>query len=251
MIDLKSKEELAIIGGNCQVLAELFLEMGAWVQAGVSAIELDRQAEDWIVKRKSKPAFKGYRGYPATLCVSINDEVVHGIPRKDKLFKAGDVVGVDCGLQRKGFYADMAYTYAINGIEEKTQRLLDAARESLFEGIREARVGNRLFDISHAIQSHVETRGYSVVREFVGHGIGRQLHEDPQVPNFGEKGKGIRLVEGMVLAIEPMVNAGAPDVTVDNDGWTVRTKDGRVSAHFEHTIAITSDGPRILTEKPR
>ncbi|MBI2058645.1 MAG: type I methionyl aminopeptidase [Nitrospirae bacterium] len=251
MIDLKSKDELKVIGDGCRLLSELFQELGQWVKEGVSTFDLDRETENWIVKHKAKPAFKGYRGYPASLCVSINDEVVHGIPNRNKKVTAGDIVGVDCGLIHNGFYADMAFTYIIGEVSDEIRRLVDSTRESLYRGIEKARTGNRLFDISHTIQAYVEERGYSVVREFVGHGIGRQLHEDPQVPNYGQAGKGVPLTEGLVLAIEPMVNAGGSEVRVEPDGWTVRTKDGSLSAHFEHTVAITSNGPEILTQVPR
>lgn len=248
MIDIKTRTELDVIRDNCRLLARLFKEMDVWVKVGVSAAELDAEAENWILKHKAKPAFKGYKGFPATLCISVNDEVVHGIPSKKKVFAKGDLVGIDCGLLLNGFYADMAFTYAIDAVPEASDRLLRVTRDSLYAGIDQARTGGRLFDISHAVQSLVEEKGYSVVREFVGHGIGRALHEDPQVPNYGSKGKGIRLMEGMVLAIEPMVNGGGADVVVEEDGWTVRTKDGSLSAHFEHTIAITKNGPEILTE---
>jgi methionyl aminopeptidase len=193
------------------------------------------------------PAFKGYQGFPGSLCVSINEEVVHGIPSKKRLVMAGDIVGMDFGVIYKGYYGDSAVTVPVGKVGADVKLLLDTARESLEAGIAEARVGNRLFDISHAIQKHVEGRKFSVVREFVGHGIGRHLHEEPQVPNFGPKGKGIPLREGMVIAIEPMVNMGGHAVRVESDGWTAVTADGSLSAHFEHTVVITDKGPEILT----
>ncbi len=208
---------------------------------------LDAFVEKQIIEKKGIPAFKGYRGYPATLCVSVNEVIVHGIP-SDRIIRDGDIVGIDLGVIYEGFYGDAAITVPVGDVPEEVTHLLEVTEKSLYAGIGQGKVGGRLSDISHAVQSCVEPEGYSIVTDFVGHGIGRSLHEEPQIPNFGPKGKGPRLKEGMVLAIEPMVNLGRPDVTVMNDGWTAVTSDGSLSAHFEHTIAITKDGPVILSK---
>jgi methionyl aminopeptidase len=215
---------------------------------GINTHELDKFAENTIHKRKAQPAFKGYRGYPATICASINSQVVHGIPSTKIKLKQGDIISIDLGVYYQGFYGDAAYTYPVGKINERTQKLLRVAEESLYVGIEKASEGNRLFDISYAIQSYVEKNGYSVVRDFVGHGIGRSLHEEPQIPNYGKKGRGPRLKKGMTLAIEPMVNEGGWEVEILEDGWTAVTKDGKLSSHFEHTVAITQNGPLILTK---
>lgn len=215
-------------------------------QPGVTTKELDRLAESFIRSRGARPTFKGYRGYPASICTSINDVVVHGIPSSTKL-KEGDILGIDVGVTLREYIADAAITIGIGSISAEAQALLDATSRSLELAIEQCRVGNRIGDISHAVQSYVESQGYSVVRTLVGHGVGRQMHEDPQVPNFGLPGRGPRLLEGMVLAIEPMVNMGGPEVEVGPDNWAIYTKDGSLSAHFEHTVAITADGPRVLT----
>ncbi len=228
-----------------QIVAGALEAVGKLIAPGVTTIELDRVAEEYILSKKAKAAFKNYRGYKHTLCTSVNEEVVHGIPSARKL-KEGDIVGVDCGALLKGFYGDMARTFAVGKIDNEARRLLNVTEESLYKGIEAAVVGNRLHDISAAVQRHVEAAGFSVVRDFVGHGIGTGLHEDPQIPNFGEAGTGVKLKEGMVFAIEPMVNAGDWRVKVLNDGWTVVTQDMSLSAHFEHSIAITKDGPCIL-----
>ncbi|MDR4500369.1 MAG: type I methionyl aminopeptidase [Nitrospirales bacterium] len=217
------------------------------LKPGITTIELDRIAEDCIRGYGATPAFKGYRGYPKTLCVAVNDQVVHGIPGNRELHD-GDIVGLDLGAIVEGFYGDGAITIAVGNIPEEIEKLLTVTNESLKRGIEKAVVGNRLSDISHAVQSYVEAHGFSVVRDFVGHGIGRQLHEEPQVPNYGRPGQGPRLKSGMVLAIEPMVNMGKAAVRVLDDGWTAVTADGSLSAHFEHTIAIQPDGPaKVLT----
>lgn len=246
MIILKSREEIELMRAANQIVAELMARLAEVVDVGVTTIELDRIAEELTLKKGAKPAFKGYRGYKHTLCTSVNEEVVHGIPCGRKLL-SGDIVGIDCGVLYKGFYGDSARTFAVGKVSEPAKRLLKVTEESLFIGIDQARVGNRLFDISHAVQKHVEDNGFSVVRDFVGHGIGTQLHEDPQIPNFGEAGTGVKLREGMVLALEPMVNAGTYEVEVLKDGWTVVTKDRGLSAHFEHTIAVTDKGPLVLS----
>jgi methionyl aminopeptidase len=229
------------------IVADVLKEIRPLVRPGVSTLELDAFAEKVIQDAGAKPAFKGYRGYPRTLCTSINDQVIHGIPSKDVVLKAGDLVSIDVGALIDGFYGDAAITVPVGTLQPQAARLIQVIEEALALGIAEARPGNRLYDISSAIQRHVETNGFSVVREFVGHGIGRSLHEDPQVPNFGERGRGPRIQSGMVLAIEPMVNAGGSKTVVQEDQWTAVTADGSLSAHFEHTIAVLDDGPQILT----
>lgn len=231
--------------GN-RVLALLFEHLEQFIQPGVTTAELDKEAEIFIHSYNALPAFKGYRGYPATLCTSVNEEVIHGIPGPHQL-KEGDIVSIDVGTLFDGFYSDSARTFAVGAVSEKAQRLMDVTKSALYEGINRAVAGNRLYDISAAIQHVVETAGFSVVREFVGHGIGRALHEDPQVPNFGKKGTGPILQEGMTIAIEPMVNEGSWKVHIRKDGWTAVTADGSLSAHFEHSIAITGNGPVILS----
>jgi methionyl aminopeptidase len=234
-----------------QIVAEVLLRLQDEVKPGVTTLDLDRIAEEMTRKRGAVPAFKGYRVgtrvFPASLCVSINEEVVHGIPASRAL-KEGDIVGLDFGVAVEGYFGDAAVTVPVGKISPEAQHLLDATRGSLWQGIRTINVGGRLGDLSHAIQSYAEGAGLSVVREFVGHGIGRQLHEEPQVPNFGEPGRGRLLREGMVLAIEPMLNLGEPGVMVKDDGWTAVTRDGSLSAHFEHSVAITAEGPVVLTQ---
>jgi len=228
------------------LVAQTLEALKGLISPGVTTEELDRFAEEFIRERGGIPAFKGYRGYPKTLCVSVNEEVVHGIPDKRRL-KEGDIVSLDLGVVIDGYYGDAAITVAVGEVSEVAKRLIKVTEEALYKGIEQARPGNRLTDISHVIQRHVEEAGFSVVREFVGHGIGRQLHEEPQVPNFGPPNRGPLLEVGMVLAIEPMVNAGTWQVRISKNGWTVVTADGSLSAHFEHTVAITSNGPEILT----
>ena len=218
------------------------------MQPGVTTAEIDRIAEKYILSQGAVPNFKNYNGYPATACISINNEVIHGIPSKKRVIKEGDIVSIDLGAQFDGYHGDNAATFACGEISEEAKRLMDTTRESLYEGIAAAVSGGRIGDIGYAIQQYVESRGYSVVRKFVGHGVGTNLHEAPEVPNFGTRGRGIRLMPGMTLAIEPMINAGHYDVKVMPDGWTVLTKDGSLSAHFEHTIVITPDGPQIMTK---
>jgi methionyl aminopeptidase len=217
------------------------------VVAGASTMDLEEIALARIAELGGKAAFKGYHGYPFALCTSVNDEVVHGMPSKKRILKEGDILSIDCGVIIDGYYSDAAVTYAIGTPEPKIQKLLDVTKASLEAAIEQCQVGGRLFDISAAVQEMCEAEGFGVVREFVGHGIGRSMHEDPQVPNFGTRGKGLRLKAGMVLAIEPMINAGAPEVKVLADGWTAVTVDGSYSAHFEHTVALTKDGPLVLT----
>ncbi|MBI4424234.1 MAG: type I methionyl aminopeptidase [Elusimicrobia bacterium] len=246
-VELKSPKEIAamreagaVVGAVLRILAEA-------VRPGLTTQELDRIAASETRKRGAEPAFLNYRGYPATLCVSVNEEVVHGIPRPDRTLKAGDIVSCDFGVIVRGYFADAAVTVPVGRVAPEVQALVDATRESLEKGIEQMWPDKRIGDISSAVQRHVEAKGYSVVRSFVGHGIGRALHEDPAVPNYGKPGTGLRLAPGMVLAVEPMVNLGTHDVRVLDDGWTAVTRDGKWSAHFEHTIAITPEGPQILT----
>lgn len=246
MIELKSKEEIEIMREANRIAAAVMSRIEGMLAPGVTTEELDKAAEDYIVKKGATPAFKGYMGYKWTLCTSINEQVVHGIPGKYRL-KEGDIISVDCGTFYRGFYGDHAWTYSVGATDEGSEKLLRVAKEALFKGIEKAILGNRLFDISAAIQSHAEQNGFSVVRDYVGHGIGRKLHEDPQVPNYGEAGTGLKLKPGFVLALEPMVNMGTWKVDVLEDEWTVVTADRKRSAHFEHTIAITEEGPEILS----
>ncbi len=252
MIYLKSKEEIDKMRSAAQVVVEALEKLKENVVPGVSTWDLDRMAEELAIKKGAKPAFKGYSNYPASVCFAVNDEVVHGIPSKKKILKEGDIVGLDFGVSLEGYYGDSAITVPVGDVSSLAQKLMAVTKESLDRGIAEAYPGNRLFDISGAIQTYVEEEGFSIVRSFVGHGIGRKLHEDPQVPNFvpenGSHGKGIKLKPGMVIAIEPMVNVGRPDIKILNDGWTAVTVDGTLSAHFEHTVAVTDEGPVVLTQ---
>lgn len=247
MISLKSEKELDQMRKAGNIVARILDELVKMAQPGISTGELDRYAESRCKELKAAPAFKGYHGFPATVCISVNDEVVHGIPSPKRVLKSGDIVGLDFGVSYEGWYGDSARTVAIGTISPEAQKLIAVTQESLQKGIEQCREGNRVFDIGHAVQNYVEAYGYGVVREFVGHGIGRALHEDPQVPNYGPKGKGLLLKVGMVLAIEPMINAGSHEVKVLKDGWTAVTVDHSLSAHFEHTVAITPRGPEILT----
>lgn len=250
MIVRRSPQELERLRRSGLVVHEVLRTVAAAVRPGVSTWDLEEIAQQAIKERGATPAFRGYRGYPCVLCASVNDQVVHGIPTRKRILAAGDVVSLDCGVVLDGYYGDAAMTTVAGGEEllsPSLRRLLDATRESLAAAIEVARPGNYLGDISHAVQRHVEASGFSVVREFVGHGIGTHLHEEPQIPNFGAPGSGPKLREGMVLAIEPMVNQGSAEVRMMPDGWTAVTADGGYSAHFEHTVAITKDGPWILT----
>lgn len=247
MIILKSRHEIEKMKISNRIVVEVLEEIKKKIRVGVTTIELDRLAESVILKKGGTPAFKGYRGYPNSLCISINEQVVHGIPSNRRL-KDGDLVSIDLGVYHDGYYGDAAITVGAGEITPEAKRLLDATQKALYIGIEKARAGNHLSDISNAVQMYVEGEGFSVVRAFVGHGIGTSLHEEPQVPNFGEAGKGPLLKSGMVLAIEPMVNAGVSDVEVLEDDWTVVTADGSLSAHFEHTVAVTDNGVEILTE---
>jgi methionyl aminopeptidase len=250
MITLKTAEEIDAMARAGAIIARLFSLLEERVVPGASTGELDRFAEDFIRGHDgATPAFKGLYGFPATICASINHEVVHGIPSRYRQLTDGDIVSIDVGVNLDGWFADSARTLAVGAIDAETRDLLDVTREALRLGIEQARTGNRLGDIGHVIQCHAEAAGFSVVRELVGHGIGREPHEDPQVPNFGSPGQGPRIEEGLVIAIEPMVNAGVNDVRTLPDRWTVITADHRRSAHFEHTVAVTANGPRILTSE--
>ena len=247
MIICKGKSELDKMREANLIVARVLAHLETLIQVGVTTAELDAAAEEMILSMGGEPAFKGYQGYPSTLCVSVNEEIVHGIPGDRRLVE-GDIVGVDCGTNFKGFFGDSARTFAVGEISEEARNLLDVTQESLYLGIKKVKVGNRVSDISSSIQEFVEGHGFSVVREFVGHGIGQSLHEEPQVPNYGQPGRGPRLLEGMVLAIEPMVNSKGPGVKVLQDKWTAVTSDGGYSAHFEHSVAVTANGPWILSE---
>jgi methionyl aminopeptidase len=246
MVILKLPEEIEKARVSNRIVAEVLSRLREKIKPGVKTRELDRLAEDITAKRGAKPAFKGYRGYPFALCVSVNDVVVHGMP-SERTLEEGDIVGLDFGVFYDGFYGDAAITLPVARVSEKATKLMQVTEHSLYAGIEQAKSGNRLGDISAAVQDTVEKAGYSVVRDFVGHGIGKNLHEDPQIPNFGKKGRGIELKRGMILAIEPMVNEGKYHVKVLPDGWTVVTEDGSLSAHFEHSVAITDNGPEILS----
>ena len=232
-----------------RLVGEVLTELAAHVAPGVTTADLDELAERRILRAGATPAFKGYHGYPATICASVNEEVIHGIPSGRRVLNEGDVISIDVGASLDGYFGDSAITLAVGKVSEEAATLLRVTDESLYKAIEAVKLGGRISDIGHAVQAHVEAYGFSVVREFVGHGIGQKMHEEPQVPNYGEPGRGPRLTEGMVLAIEPMVNAGKPAVKVLADGWTAVTRDGSLSAHFEHTVAVTADGPWILTAR--
>ena len=248
MVRIRTKREIELIAISCQIVSDTLDMLSDHVKAGVKIIDLDKMAEEFIINCGARPAFKGYMGFPATLCVSVDDEVVHGIPN-DRILKDGQIVGIDCGAEKDGYFGDHARTFSVGNIADDKQKLMDITHKSLMLGIAAARPDNYVSDIGYAIQSYVEKYGYSVVRELVGHGIGTELHEEPQIPNYGEPKQGYRLREGMCIAIEPMINLGSKEIKTDSDGWTIRTLDGQVSAHFEHTIAITSNGPRILSQR--
>lgn len=247
MIVLKTKKELELMRVACRISAEALQVAGEAVKPGISTAEIDEIAYNYIVKQGAEPNFLGLYGFPGTACISINDEVIHGIPGKDRILKEGDIVSIDLGAKIHGFNGDNAATFPVGEISDEARRLLDTTQKSLYEGIGAAVAGGRVGDIGHAVQEYCESRGYGVVREYEGHGVGAKLHEDPGVPNFGTAGRGIRLLPGMTIAIEPMINAGTYKVKQMPDGWTVKTADGSLSAHFEHTIAITDNGPVILT----
>ncbi|HET9326627.1 MAG TPA: type I methionyl aminopeptidase [Candidatus Eisenbacteria bacterium] len=246
-VHLRDRDEVEAIRAAAQVVARTLQLMHREVRPGVTTIELDRLAEEFIRSHGGRPSFKGYRGFPASICSSVNDQVVHGIPGPREL-REGDIVGIDVGVELEGYHGDAAWTFPVGEVSEQAQRLLKVTREALDRGIAQARPGGRIGDISHAVQSHVEAAGFSVVRELVGHGIGREMHEEPQVPNYGAPGRGPRLMVGQVLAIEPMVNIGGAEVVTGSDGWTIATRDGSLSAHFEHTVAVGGTGPVILSD---
>jgi len=246
MIIIKNNKEIDLMRLSGKIVAETLLLVEEKVRPGITTAELDRIAEEFITKHGAKPSFKGLYGFPASLCISVNEQVVHGIPG-GYVLKDGDIISVDCGAFLNGFHGDAARTFAVGNVTEEASKLIKVTEECFFKGIEYAKIGNRLTDISHGIQSYVEASGFSVVRDFVGHGIGRVVHEDPEVPNFGKPSRGPKLVEGMTLAIEPMVNVGSYKVKTLNDDWTVVTSDGSLSAHYENTIVILPDGPEILT----
>ncbi len=247
MVVLKTGRELKIMREACRISAGALKIAGSAVEPGVTTAEIDRLAEKYIRSQGGIPNFKNYEGYPATACISINNEVIHGIPSEKRKIVEGDIVSIDLGAMFDGYHGDNAATFACGDVSEQAKRLMEVTHDALYKGIGAAKVGGRIGDIGYAVQSYVEANGFSVVRQFVGHGVGTHLHEAPEVPNFGNQGHGIRLMPGMTIAIEPMVNIGKPEVKIMPDGWTTLTKDGSLSAHFEHTIAITPDGPQIMT----
>jgi methionyl aminopeptidase len=249
VIICRSADELERMREAGRLVGEVLAELAGMVAPGVTTADLDAVAEKRIARAGATPAFKGYHGYPATICASINDEVIHGIPSGRRLLNDGDIISIDVGASLNGYFGDSAITLPVGQVSEEAATLLRVTEEALYKAIDRVRPGSRISDLGHAVQKHVEAYGFSVVREFVGHGIGQRMHEEPQVPNYGDPGRGPRLTEGMVLAIEPMVNAGKPAVKVLGDGWTAVTRDSSLSAHFEHTVAVTADGPWILTSR--
>ena len=248
MIYLKTAEEIELLRENNLLVSATLAEVGKHVRPGVSTLELDKLAEEFIRSHGAEPGFLGYGGFPNTLCMSVNEEVVHGIPSAKRILKEGDVLSVDCGTLMKGFYGDSAYTFAVGEIAPEVADLLRVTKEALYKGVAQAKAGNRVGDVASAVQEHAERHGYSVVRELVGHGLGRKMHEEPEVPNYGARGRGPLLKEGMVICIEPMINMGARYVVFERDGWTVRTKDRKPSAHFEFAVAVGKEGPDVLTD---
>ena len=248
MIYLKTAEEIELLRENNLLVSATLAEVGKHVRPGVSTLELDKLAEEFIRSHGADPGFLGYGGFPNTLCMSVNEEVVHGIPSAKRILKEGDVLSVDCGTLMKGFYGDSAYTFAVGEIAPEVADLLRVTKEALYKGVAQAKAGNRVGDVASAVQEHAERHGYSVVRELVGHGLGRKMHEEPEVPNYGARGRGPLLKEGMVICIEPMINMGARYVVFERDGWTVRTKDRKPSAHFEFAVAVGKEGPDVLTD---
>lgn len=248
MIALKTKTELARMADACRISAEALARAGEVIAAGMTTKELDTIIREYILSCGAKPSFLGYGGFKGSACISINDEVIHGIPSAKRVLNPGDIVSVDVGAYYRGYHGDNAYTYRVGEVMEEADALLSVTEAALYRGIAAAQPGNRIGDISAAVQGYVEAHGMAVVRQYVGHGVGQELHEDPEVPNFGRAGHGPRLLPGMTIAIEPMVNAKGSDIYVLPDGWTVKTKSGSLSAHFEHTVAITANGPQILTK---
>jgi len=247
MIYLKTAEQIDLMRIAGKIVADTLSMLESWIRPGITTQKLDTLAEEFIRSRGARPAFKGYEGFPATLCISRNEEVVHGIPDENTRLEDGDIVSIDCGTLIHGYHGDHARSYAVGNVSPEKRKLMDVTRACLERGIEQARPGNHLSDIGHAVQVCAESQGFSVVRDLVGHGIGRRLHEDPQVPNYGKPGRGIELKEGLVIAIEPMVNMGKAGVRTMSDGWKIVTRDGTPSAHFEHTVALTAAGPEILT----
>tara|TARA_A100001037_G_C15047097_1_gene588300 strand:+ start:233 stop:991 length:759 start_codon:yes stop_codon:yes gene_type:complete len=247
MVYKRSENEIKMISKSCQIVADTIDMLSEFVVPGALISDLDKKAEDFITSQGARPAFKGYMGFPSTLCISIEDAVVHGIPGDIEL-KEGQIVGIDCGAELNGYYGDHAKTFSVGKISSEKKKLMEITKESLYKGIEKAVPGNFVGDIGHAVQTHAESNGFSVVRELVGHGIGQNLHEEPQVPNYGAPSQGYKLHAGMCIAIEPMINLGGREIYTAKDGWTILTADGKASAHFEHTIAILDDGPKILSK---
>ena len=250
MVVLKTRREIELMREAGRIAATALKVAGEAVRPGVSTLEIDTVARKYIESQGAVPNFLGLYGFPATACISINNEVIHGIPSKDRILKEGDIVSIDLGAVKDGYHGDNAATFAVGEISDEAKRLIDTTRESLYVGLKQAVAGNRIGDISNAVQMYCEERGYGVVRDFVGHGIGKELHEDPSVPNFGTPGRGVRLLPGMTIAVEPMINQGTWEVNQLSDGWTIVTKDGKLAAHFEHTIAITKDGECMILTLP-
>jgi methionyl aminopeptidase len=246
MIYYKTKEEIELIRESSLLVGKTIAEVAKSIKPGVTTLQLDSVAEQFIKDHNAMPSFLGYSGFPNSLCISVNDVVVHGIPSK-YVIKEGDIISVDCGVFKNGFHGDSAYSFAVGEVGEDKRKLLAVTLESLLKGIEKVKVGNRIGDVSFAVQQHAEANGYGVVRELVGHGLGKDLHEKPEVPNFGKQGRGQKILEGLVIAIEPMINMGTKNVVHENDGWTIRTQDRKVSAHFEHTVAVTSTGVDVLS----
>lgn len=246
MIYLKTEEEIQLIQHSSLLVGKTIAEVARHIKPGITTMELDQIAEEFIRDHGAKPGFKGYRGFPATLCVSVNENVVHGIPDKYEL-REGDIVSIDCGVLKNGYYGDSAYTFAVGNVKSEVLALMKATKEALYKGIEQAVAGKRIGDIGNAIQQHVNPMGYGIVRELIGHGVGKHLHESPDVPNYGKKGHGVLLSEGMVIAIEPMINLGKRHIVQEDDGWTIRTLDRKPSAHYEHTIAVRKDKADILS----
>lgn len=247
MIFVKTGEEIELLRESNRLVGMTLGEMAKHIRPGISTLELDRIAEEFIRSHDAEPGFLGYGGFPNTLCISVNDVVVHGIPSEKCILQEGDIVSIDCGVVKNGFYGDSAYTFEVGEVDEEIRKLLRVTKESLYEGIGKAVAGMRIGDIGHAVQSHCEAEGYSVVREMVGHGVGHDLHEEPQVPNYGRRGQGVKLAEGMVIAIEPMINLGKRHIYQEADGWTIRTRDKKPAAHFEHTVAVGKHKADILS----
>ncbi len=247
MIIIKSEHEIDLMRTSCKVTGEILRKLESFIKPGMSTYELDKIVEDFFLSHNMKPGFKGYSGFPATCCISINDEIVHGIPKKDRILQEGDIVSVDTGCIYKGYYSDAARTYGVGKISKDVEKLIKVTKDSFFEGMKFCKLGYRISDISHAIQEKAESEGFSVIRDFVGHGIGRNMHEEPQIPNYGKAGRGPRLEKGMAFAVEPMICQGDYETDVLMDNWTVVTADGKLSSHYENTLVITDGEPEILT----